>query len=320
VPKFTPTKEENRNEIKLNIQLEDDERFKILNLENYDNLYKISNYGKVFSIRQNDYMKTHENKNGYVLIFLRNSLGESQKFKVHRLVALFFIKNPDNKDFVDHIDNVRNNNYYKNLRWATRSENNSNLSKNTVYANTNKETIKKNNETNTELFSNINYKIMGIINDMDFSNYKINEYGNIISITTNKNIKYHLNDGYVICGLKNINTDEYKSMKVHRLVAHTFLQKPENFTDDLVVNHIDNNRLNNYYQNLEWCTSAENTVKHYTKRILQLDVNTEEVINEYKTFGEIYKKLGKIYGSAISNHCKGIGYKTVFGYKWKIVE
>jgi hypothetical protein len=67
---------------------------------------------------------------------------------------------------------------------------------------------------------------------------------------------------------KHKKTKIHKSMKVHRLVAYTFLPKPDNFTHDLVVNHIDNNRLNNYYKNLEWCTSAENTTKHYTKRIL----------------------------------------------------
>jgi hypothetical protein len=109
-------------------------------------------------------------------------------------------------------------------------------------------------------------------------------------------------------------------MKVHRLVAYTFLPKPDNITDDLVINHIDNNRLNNYYKNLEWCTSAENTLKYYTKRILQLDKDTDKVINEYKTFHEAYEKLGKKYGSAISNCCNDTGYKTVFGYKWKIIE
>lgn len=42
---------------------------------------------------------------------------------VHRLVALAFIPNPDNKQFVDHIDTNRLNNNVSNLRWTTISEN-----------------------------------------------------------------------------------------------------------------------------------------------------------------------------------------------------
>ena len=42
---------------------------------------------------------------------------------VHRLVALAFIPNPDNKQFVDHIDTNRLNNNVSNLRWTTILEN-----------------------------------------------------------------------------------------------------------------------------------------------------------------------------------------------------
>ena len=42
---------------------------------------------------------------------------------VHRLVALAFIPNPDNKQFVDHIDTNKLNNNASNLRWTTISEN-----------------------------------------------------------------------------------------------------------------------------------------------------------------------------------------------------
>uniref|UniRef100_A0A6C0EHG1 HNH nuclease domain-containing protein n=1 Tax=viral metagenome TaxID=1070528 RepID=A0A6C0EHG1_9ZZZZ len=319
-PKYYPTKKEKRNEIKLNIKLEKDEEFKILDLPNNNNLYKVSNYGKIFSIRLNDYMKTYENKNGYTLIFLRDSVGESKKYKIHRLVAYLFVENNDNKEFVDHIDGVRNNNYYKNLRYVNRSENSLNSYKNTIYSIENQNIIKINNENTKEIINNSNYKIIGTINNKDFSNYKINEYGNTINVNTNKTLKYLINDGYATISLMDTIKNIQCTLKVHRLVAYTFLERPENFTDDLVVNHIDNNRLNNYYKNLEWCTSAENTTKHYTKRILQLDIDTEEVINEYKTFHEAYEKLGKVYGSAISKSCNGTGYKTVFGYKWKLIQ
>ena len=42
--------------------------------------------------------------------------------RIHRLVALAFIPNLNNKKTVDHIDNVKSNNNINNLRWATKNE------------------------------------------------------------------------------------------------------------------------------------------------------------------------------------------------------
>jgi len=61
-------------------------------------------------------MKTNDNKNRYTIIYVHNNDGTSKKFKIHKLVAYLFIKNIDNKKFVNHINNIRNNNYFKNLR------------------------------------------------------------------------------------------------------------------------------------------------------------------------------------------------------------
>ena len=49
-----------------------------------------------------------------------------------------------------------------------------------------------------------------------------------------------------------------KCVKVHRLVAETFIPNPDNLPE---INHIDGNKLNNHVSNLEWCTRSHN-VKH----------------------------------------------------------
>ena len=62
-------------------------------------------------------------KDGYVNISLKyNELKKT--FKVHRLVALAFIENPENKSDVNHKDKNKINNHVSNLEWMTRKENN----------------------------------------------------------------------------------------------------------------------------------------------------------------------------------------------------
>jgi hypothetical protein len=63
-----------------------------------------------------DYKPHHS---GY--IYLRVNI---KKYALHRLVALAFIENPENKPFVNHIDGNKLNNKAENLEWLTCSENN----------------------------------------------------------------------------------------------------------------------------------------------------------------------------------------------------
>jgi hypothetical protein len=166
-------------------------------------------------------MKLTKNNNGYMQVRLYDKNSKSKTFRVHQLVSYMFIDNENNKKFVDHIDRNRSNNYYKNLRWVSHQEN---------MLNTNKIRIKhKNNkiiEDNKNIFTNI-----GIINNINYSNYFINEDGDIKNI---KGIllKQQINDGYntiVLIGFNNENKKESHSLRVHRLVAYTFIKKPEKF-------------------------------------------------------------------------------------------
>ena len=86
--------------------------------------YVIHPCGTILRIHKNKttLMKHYKKKDGYMRIGLRNN-GKQKFFLVHRLLALHFIPNPENKRCVDHINGIRDDNRLENLRWVTYSEN-----------------------------------------------------------------------------------------------------------------------------------------------------------------------------------------------------
>jgi hypothetical protein len=89
--------------------------------------YSISTLGNV----RNDkglIMKHNIMKDGYHRIRLCKNK-KRKDYYIHKLVALAFLPNPENKFEVDHIDRDKNNNTLENLRWSTRSENTQNADK-----------------------------------------------------------------------------------------------------------------------------------------------------------------------------------------------
>ena len=88
----------------------------------YEELYEVSNYGRVRNKKTKRFLTQHDNGNGYLFVQLwRNNKGKREY--VHRLVALAFIPNPDNKKEVNHINSIRTDNFVENLEWVTRKEN-----------------------------------------------------------------------------------------------------------------------------------------------------------------------------------------------------
>ncbi len=89
--------------------------------------YSISNMCNIRNNETGYILKQHINMDGYKYVHL-SCHGKDKKHRVHRLMAEAFINNPDNKSMVDHKDRIRLNNNIYNLRWATASENNQNMS------------------------------------------------------------------------------------------------------------------------------------------------------------------------------------------------
>ena len=96
-----------------------------MEIEGYEN-YLIYDDGKVSSKRfKNRFLKPATSIKGYKNIVLCKN-GKGKNFTIHRLVALHYIPNPENKPEVDHISRDPSNNHVDNLRWATSLENNQN--------------------------------------------------------------------------------------------------------------------------------------------------------------------------------------------------
>lgn len=101
----------------------------------YEGLYEVSNLGRVRSVertvkgvdgkvsrRISVVLSCYKNDRGYCLVGLcRNN--RSKCFRLHRLVAMAFIPNPDNLPEVNHKDENKLNNRVDNLEWCTRGYN-----------------------------------------------------------------------------------------------------------------------------------------------------------------------------------------------------
>ena len=84
--------------------------------------YEISNFGRVRNIKTGLIKKTKLEKTGYHSVCLNKDKKPYTKL-IHRLLAILFIDNPNNKSVIDHIDGNKINNNLDNLRWCTHSEN-----------------------------------------------------------------------------------------------------------------------------------------------------------------------------------------------------
>ena len=176
--------------------------------------------------------------------------------------------------------------------------------------------------------------------------YQVSNLGNIRSLTRKvkcKNdtfrivngkmlIPIQMKNGYLFVNLWKNNI--VKRKLVHRLVATAFIPNPANKQE---VNHIDANKTNNNYFNLEWNTRPENTFHSYkmnlreeqrknvamtnkklkSKNVAQYDKNMQLT----KTFPSA-SEAARYYGynqSAISECCRGIR-KKAYGYIWKYIK
>ena len=82
--------------------------------------YKIYQDGRVFSQMTNKFLKFRTDKDGYFDVTLVYNLkGDRMPFRVHRLVALKYLKKPEGYNVINHKDLNKQNNNVENLEWST---------------------------------------------------------------------------------------------------------------------------------------------------------------------------------------------------------
>ena len=114
---------------------------------------------------------------------------------------------------------------------------------------------------------------------------------------------------------------KYKRELIHRLVALTFIDNPDNLP---CVNHKDENKENNVVSNLEWCsrsyninygTRNERASKALSKAILCIE--TGEIFTSGKECAESLGTSPDIVSKVLHGKSR---YKTANGYHLKFVN
>ena len=127
------------------------------------------------------------------------------------------------------------------------------------------------------------------------------------------------------------NRDSRKQFAIHRLVAQAFVSNPNGYE---IINHIDENKLNNRSDNLEWCnykynsnygTAIERRVMHqdwneiarkHSKPVAQYTLNGD-LVAKYASSKE-YEKFG-FRSSGVSRCCNGY-LNTYKSYIWRYID
>lgn len=219
--------------------------------------YDASTLGRIRRKASNRILKLRETFGGYQVLNIKR-----KQYKVHRLVALAWIPNPDQKPTVNHKSCVRNSNEVSNLEWATYAEQNA--------------TANKRRRMQTGTRSNEQYTV-----DLDGEQWK--EVGGSKHVSNKGRARNGLrlvkpsvdNGGYLVVFAK----------ALHLLVAAAFVANPDN---NPIVNHRDGNKQNPDASNLEWVTRSENA-HHAIASGLRRDIKKVVMIDSSGNVNSVYK-------------------------------
>ncbi|WCF57249.1 HNH endonuclease [Bacteroides phage PhiCrAssBcn23] len=154
---------------------------------------------------------------------------------------------------------------------------------------------------------------------VEYPSYSISSLGRVRNNNTNRILKAVSNtSGYLQVRL--YKEGQYKSFIVHQLVATHFLPVP---SGDLELNHIDEDKLNNRWDNLEWIPHKDNC-NHGTRNIRMANKLSKPVIQytldgikvrEFNSATEVERLFG--YKQSLISSCCLNNKKTAYGFRWQ---
>lgn len=151
---------------------------------------------------------------------------------------------------------------------------------------------------------------------LNYPNYHISQFGTLIG---RNGCRMKPKSGeYPTCKLSHEGEPFWPS--IHKLVALFFVAGRTE--ERCFVNHIDEDKSNYHYKNLEWCTLSENA-KHSAHKnyvsVDQIDPVTNKIIATYDSITQAAKAVKLKTGTGISAVLKG-RHQLAGKYKWKLHE
>lgn len=148
----------------------------------------------------------------------------------------------------------------------------------------------------------------------DFEDYEVSIYGEVKSHKYEKEIilkKRYTKDGYIQYVL--LRNGKSYTKRAHRLVAEAFIDNPENKE---TVNHVNGNKTDNYYKNLEWATKKEQMRHAYDlglKKPMQGNMNYNHILTEQQVIEirKSYKPHDKEFGMKALAKKYGVSEPTI---------
>lgn len=149
-------------------------------------------------------------------------------------------------------------------------------------------------------------------NVSNFGRVKRKEYKtNNGKILKEKELQVRVVQGYKVCKFFNSKVDKKgRHWKLSRLVAYLFV---DGYKSGLVVNHINGNKLDNHYKNLEWCTVSQNTQHAYDTGLIKKPIgekNPRSKLNEFNVLA-IYTLRNRFTYKELSSHYS-VSDSTIF--------
>lgn len=157
-----------------------------------------------------------------------------------------------------------------------------------------------------------------IYKDEIYSDYEVSTEGRIRSLGNDKTRKTRLlkqsKDGCGYLKVRLYKNGKSKTIKVHILVAYTFIPNLDNLPE---VDHINRNRQDNRVENLRWADRKIQFGNWEGRKKRVLCVETGII---YESCAEASRKTGLSQGN-ICNCCNGKkGHKTCGGFHWEYVD